>query len=72
MNRPPHAGDVLRVHPGVLVEGRDLGGIHLTVKATTESAAAAEFDATEVTGGRPIHLLASDVDLVYPFGKVSR
>lgn len=56
-----HPHDVVRVHPGVLIEGRDLGGMHLTVVRAELST----VDATETAGGRPVHLDAADCDLVF-------
>lgn len=60
----PHAHDIVRVHPGVMADGRNLGGVLLTVK----SAEPAELDATESTGAMPIHLLLSEVDLIHRYG----
>lgn len=63
--RIPHSGDVVRVHQGVKLNGRDLSGALLTV---TSVHAVVELDATEWTGNRPIHLMASSVDIVTPEG----
>lgn len=61
-----HAQDIVRVHPGVLVDGRDCSGVLLTVVAAT----AADLDGTQSTGDRPIHLGLADVDLVHHFGGI--
>lgn len=63
----PHPQDIVRVHPGVMVDGRNLGGMHLTV---TSAVTVVELDATETAGGRPIHLLASQVDVIHSFGGI--
>jgi hypothetical protein len=63
----PHPQDIVRVHPGVMVDGRNLGGMHLTVTATVTLI---ELDATEFAGGKPIHLLSSQVDVVHHYGGI--
>lgn len=63
--RVPAVGDVVRVHPGVMVAGRSMAGMHLTVVGVH---AVVEVDATEWTGTAPIHLLASNVDVITPGG----
>lgn len=67
MTTIPHQHDVVRVHPGVMVDGRNLGGMHLTV---TSSVTVVELDATETAGGKAIHLLASQVDIIHSFGGI--
>lgn len=64
ITRTPHVHDVVRVHPGVIVDGRDLGLVLLTVK---DIQAAGELDATETAGGRAVHLDSSQYDLVFQF-----
>ena len=64
MNLTPHPQDIVRVHPGVMADGRNLGGVLLTVTVADTSV----IDATETTGGKEIHLTVSDVDLVFQFG----
>jgi len=58
----PAAGDVVRVHQGVMSDGRHLGGMHLTV---TRVYVEVEVDTVEWTGDRPIHLPVSAVDVVH-------
>lgn len=63
--RIPHAGDVVRVHQGVTVDGRNLSGCMFTVVGVH---AVIELDVTEWTGDHPLHLMASTVDIVTPDG----
>jgi hypothetical protein len=55
-------GDVVKVHPDVVHNGHRLGGLLLTVVAVHHTV---ELEATQWTGGTPIHLNAADVDLAY-------
>ncbi|GLZ34839.1 hypothetical protein Lesp02_70260 [Lentzea sp. NBRC 105346] len=70
--RVPGLQDVVRVKDGtVLPDGRDVSGLLLTVTGThvaycLEPADMTEVDATEWTGDKPIHLLASQVDVMTP------
>ncbi|MBP2341065.1 hypothetical protein JOF41_007319 [Saccharothrix coeruleofusca] len=57
-------GDVVRVHPHTIRDGRDLGGTLLTT--TTDGDREADF--TEYTGGPVIHLPLAAVDLVFHQG----
>jgi hypothetical protein len=64
--RIPAKGAVVRVHQGVTTkDGRDISGLLLTV---VDVHAVVEIDGTEWTGDRPIHLIASQVDIVTPEG----
>lgn len=69
MTRHATPGDVVKVHPDVIHDGRRLGGLLLTVVAVQH---VVELDATQWTGDRPIHLNADQVDLVHHnFGRAS-
>jgi hypothetical protein len=54
--------DVIQVRAGVVVEGRRLESVRLTVTAVTPDGC----DATEWTGGPTIHLPASAFRIVTP------
>lgn len=59
-----HAKDIVHVHPDVNVDGRNLGGMRLTVHANTGT----QLDLTEWTGGPHIFLAPQDVDLIVRIG----
>jgi hypothetical protein len=63
-HRMPVQYDVIAVCPDVRIDGRDYTSVRLTV--STVSLDGSEVDATETTGGRLIHLLASQFRLVSP------
>jgi len=56
--------DIVTVRPGVVVGGRHLESVRLTVYAVSDDGS--ELDATEYTGGPLFHFLASMVQLVSP------
>lgn len=56
--------DVVAVAAGVVIDGRHLESVRLTVAAV--SGDGSEIDATEYTGGPLIHLLLSQFRLVSP------
>lgn len=57
-----HAGDLVRVRPHTLVDGRDLGGMCLTVHHPLPTGGCA---CTESTGDRPVHLPAGRFEVLY-------
>jgi hypothetical protein len=62
--RALHRGDPVQVHPHTLVDGRDLGGMCLTVHHPTPGGCAC----TESTGDRPVELAARDYDVLWRAG----
>lgn len=63
-DHPAHRGDIVRVHPGIIIDGHNLGGMHLTVQ--TERVG--ELIATEWTGG-PLKIVPrADVDVITRLG----
>ena len=64
LRRMPQPFDVVAVCPGFVVDGRHLESVRLTIVAV--SVDGREVDATETTGGRPIHLCESEFRLVTP------
>lgn len=60
-DHPARPGDKVRVHAHTTRDGRDLGGMHLTVVYAHPGQPLA---CTEWTGAHPIHLPATDVDIV--------
>lgn len=63
-DHPAHRGDIIRVHAGVVIDGHNLGGMHLTVEAEGFGG----LTATEWTGGTPVIVRRSDVDVITPAG----
>lgn len=57
-------GDVVRVHPHTIRDGRDLGGTLLTATETPDH----HIGFTEYTGGPLLDLAPADVDLVFHQG----
>ncbi len=55
-----HARDIVRVHPGIRIGGRNAAGIHLTVVSVP---APGRLELSEWSGDR-VHLAAADVDVV--------
>lgn len=62
--RKPEPYDVVAVCPGVVIDGHKYESVRLTIIAV--SLDGTEIDATEWTGGPPIHLGAAEFRLVSP------
>ena len=63
-DHPAHRGDVVRVHPGIVINNHDLSGMHLTVQGERIG----ELTATEWTGGPLVIVPRADVDVITRLG----
>jgi H2-forming N5,N10-methylenetetrahydromethanopterin dehydrogenase-like enzyme len=68
-DHPAHTHDIVRVHDGVTIAGRNASGIHLTVIATDDPAPGV-LHLSEWTGN-DVYLRAADVDVITPRGVVA-
>lgn len=65
-DHPAHARDIVRVHPGITVAGRNASGLHLTVIAPDDPAPGV-LHLSEWTGN-DVYLTATSVDVVTRLG----